>query len=229
MSAAECASDGAATDELRSAFLECLIAPDARRAGVVIADGLAGGTSAASLYLDVIDPAMRDVGLLWERAKIGLAQEHLATQITQSVIATLGLQLRADASVGTGRVALVASTPGERHALGGQIVADFLESQGWSTLALGPNTPLTDLLTFARDQQADLVALSTALPRNLLSVTRACGLLRRLDPAPLIVVGGQAYNGNPEQALAVGADAFAEGPASLLDLLAVRFALDAAH
>ena len=102
MSAAECASDGATTDELRSAFLECLIAPDARRAGVVIADGLAAGTSAASLYLDVIDPAMRDVGRLWERAKIGVAQDHLATQITQSVIATLGLQLRAEASVSNG-------------------------------------------------------------------------------------------------------------------------------
>jgi hypothetical protein len=73
------------------------------------------------------------------------------------------------------------------------------------------------------------VALSTALPRNLLSVTRTCGLLRRLDPMPMIVVGGQAYGGNAQQAHAVGADAFADSPLDLLELLASRFASDAGH
>ena len=108
------------------------------------------------------------------------------------------------------------------------MVADFLESQGWTALSLGPDTPVTELVAFAQAQQAELVALSTALPRNLLSVTRTCGLLRRLDPVPLIVVGGQAYGGDAEQALAVGADAFADGPGALLDLLAALFAPDAA-
>ncbi|HET9102278.1 MAG TPA: cobalamin-dependent protein [Solirubrobacteraceae bacterium] len=228
MSTAEYESPRASAQELRASFLDCLIAPDARGARIVIDDSLAAGTSAASLYLDVIGPAMSDVGRLWELAKISVAQEHLATQITQSVIATLGLHLRAEMAVGHGRVAVVASTPGERHSLGGQMVADFLEAQGWTTLALGPDAPLTDLVGFARDQRAELVALSTALARNLLLVTRTCGLLRRLDPPPMIVVGGQAYGGNAEQALAVGADAFADGPAALLDLLAVRFAPDAA-
>ena len=172
---------------------------------------------------------MREIGRLWEAARVSVAQEHLATQITQAVIATLGLALNDTTTVGRGRLAMVACSPGERHALGGQMVADFLESQGWTTLALGPDTPIDDLVGFARSQRAELVALSTALPRNLLSVTRTCGLLRRLDPIPMIVVGGQAYRGNAQQAHAVGADAFADSPLDLLELLATRFASDAGH
>ena len=229
MSAVEYVLDTRSPRDLTGSFLACLIAPDARGARTLVDESLAAGISAATLYLDVIDPAMREVGRLWEVAQISVAQEHLATQITQSVIATLGLQLRAEASVGDGRLAVVACSPGERHALGGQMVADFLESQGWTTLSLGPDTPSTELVAFARGQRAELVALSTALPRNLLSVTRTCGLLHQLDPAPWIVVGGQAYAGDAEQALAVGADAFALGPGALLDLLAARFALDDAH
>ena len=221
--------DAPSPRDLTRDYVASLIAPDARRARALIEDGLEAGLSAATLYLHVIDPAMREVGRLWETAQVSVAQEHLATQITQSVIATLGLQLDAEASVGAGRLAIVASSPGERHALGGQMVADFLESQGWTALALGPDTPVEELVGFARAQHAELVALSTALTRNLLSVTRTCGLLRKLDPAPLIVVGGQAYGGDTQQALAVGADAFAEGPVALLELLATRFAPDGAH
>ena len=87
MSTAEYESDGPSTGELSSAYLECLIAPDARRARSLIEESLAAGISAASLYLEVIDPAMREVGRLWEIARLSVAQEHLATQITQSVIA----------------------------------------------------------------------------------------------------------------------------------------------
>jgi methanogenic corrinoid protein MtbC1 len=214
---------------LMQEYVRYLVTPDARRARLLIEDSLLAGVSAATIYLEVIDPAMREIGRLWQAAQVSVAQEHLATQITQAVIATLGLALNGTTTVGRGRLAVVASSPGERHSLGGQMVADFLESQGWTALALGPDTPIVDLVGFARSQQAELVALSTALPRNLLLVTRTCGLLRRLDPMPMIVVGGQAYGGNARQALAVGADAFAESPVDLLDLLASRFAHDASH
>ena len=43
----------------------------------------------------------------------------------------------------------------------------------------------------------------------------------------MIVVGGQAYGGDAQQALAAGADAFADSPVTLLELLAARFAPDA--
>jgi MerR family transcriptional regulator, light-induced transcriptional regulator len=210
-------------------YLACLLAADARRAGQLVESGLAAGLSADVLYLEVITPAMNEVGRLWEAAAVSVAQEHLATRITNAILATLALQLTGGAPVGAGRVAVVAATPGERHALGGQMVADFLEAQAWTVLALGADTPAPELVELVRTRGAHVVALSTSLPGHLLSVTLTCELLRRLPAPPYIVAGGRAYRGERTRALAVGADAFADNPQMLLTLLAERFAPHAAH
>lgn len=208
---------------LATEYLERLLAPDARGARTLVQDALDSGVPAPALYLRVITPAMHEVGRLWETAQISVAQEHLATQVSQMVIAALGGRMSGGEPVGLGRVAVVSSTPGERHALGGTMVADFLESQGWDVLSLGADIPVDELTELVMVRAAALVALSTALPGNLLSVTRTCQRLRQLPGPPFIVVGGRAYRGHESRALAVGADAFAEDPETLLDLLRDRF------
>jgi methanogenic corrinoid protein MtbC1 len=115
-------------EDLGQRYLDCLLAPDARGARRLIDDALASGVSASTLYLHVIAPAMHEVGRLWETSEVSVAQEHLATQVTQVVIASLGLHVYGGRPVGAGRVAVVSSSPGEMHALGGQMVADFLEA-----------------------------------------------------------------------------------------------------
>ncbi len=211
------------TAQLAEEYLGHLLAPDARAARDLAQGALDAGVPAATVYLQVITPAMHEIGRLWEAARITVAQEHLSTQISQMVIAALGGRMAGTEPVGAGRVAIVASSPGERHALGGAMVADFLETQGWNVLALGADIPVHELTDLARDRGADVVALSTALPGNLLSVTRTCQLLRRLPKPPLIVVGGRAYRDDESRATAVGADHFADGPEALLRLLRRRF------
>lgn len=215
--------------ELEQEYLACLLRPDGREARRLIESALAAGISAATLYLEVITPAMREIGSLWETARISVAQEHLSTQITQTVIAGLGLHLAGGEPVGLGRSAVVASSEGEIHALGTRMVADFLEAQGWTVLALGADIPAEEVAEVVRAREAELVALSTALPGHLLSVTRTCQLLRRLPRPPLVIVGGRAYDGDEARSRAVGADGFAEDPRALLELLALRFGGDGPH
>jgi methanogenic corrinoid protein MtbC1 len=90
-------------------------------------------------------------------------------------------------------------------------------------LLLGADTPPDQVAETARDRRADLVALSTALPGHLLSASLTCSLLKRLDPAPFVVAGGQGYGGRRARALAVGADEYAPDPEALLAVLAARF------
>ncbi len=214
-------------EALEQAYLAALLTPDVSRAQEVIDTALAAGLPPQDAYLRVIAPAMAEVGRLWATARISVAEEHLATQVSQIVLAGLGARLPATTDVGRGRVAIVASTPGERHALGTQMVADFLEIQGWQVLALGADVPARELARLAGSRRATVVALSTALPGNLLAVTRTCQLLRQLDPPPHILVGGGAYRDGPVQAGAVGADAFAADPEAMLAHLASVFGSDA--
>ncbi len=211
---------------LRAAYLDAILTPEARSARRLVLDAAAAGTPVARLYLDVLRPALHEIGALWEQARIGVAQEHLATQITQSVLAELSLSLTGDASVGAGRSAIVSCSPGELHVLGGQMVADFLEADGWEVMLLGADVPAGEVAALAREHSVELVALSTALPAHLLAAGVVCAALRRLPEPPLIVAGGQAYRGDRRRALAVGADELAEDPEGLLRLLAARAAAD---
>lgn len=208
-------------DGLCRAYVEAVLAPDARGARRLIDDATDGGIPAHRIYLEVLQPALHEVGRRWESATITVAHEHLATQITQAVLARLAAQL-APGEGGEGRTVLVACSPGERHVLGGQMVADFLEADGWTVLQLGGDTPIEAITEFVEHQGIPIVALSTALPSHALATSAVCAALKRLDPAPLIVVGGQGFGGDRQRALATGADAYAADPAELLRILHAR-------
>ena len=167
---------------------------------------------AARLYVEVVQPAMYEVGVRWEQARISVAQEHLATQITQGALAELALRLGAGTATGTGRTALVCCSPGELHALGGQMVADFLEADGWRILPVGPDASADGVADLARERAADLVALSTALSVNLQQAGLVCAALRRLPEPPFIVAGGQAFRGDADRAPRGGRRRLRGGP-----------------
>jgi methanogenic corrinoid protein MtbC1 len=222
-----CPDDPTAPDlaVVRRRYVDHILAPDARIAWSVIVEALDAGAAPGRLYLEVLTPAMEEVGRLWETAQIGVAQEHLATQITQTVLARLAPSLEeASAALVAGerRLALVAGTPHELHAIGARMVADFLDASGWDTLLLGPDTPAGDIVAMARDRRPDVVALSTSLSFNLLGAGRVFAALRRLDSPPLLVAGGRAYEGRPDRALTMGADVFAADPETLIRELALR-------
>lgn len=211
--------------EVRRRYLEHLLAPDARGAWEEVAAALDGGARAAQVYLEVLTPAMVEIGSLWETARIGVAQEHLATQITQTVLARLAPSLEDAASAFAGdrrRRAIVAGTPGELHGIGARMVADFLEASGWEVLLLGPDTPVGEIVALTGERAPDVVALSTSLSFNLLAAGRVFARLRELAAPPLLVAGGRAYEGQADRALLAGADVFATDPEALLRELSLR-------
>lgn len=213
-------------DAVRRRYLAELLTPDARAAWAVIVEALDAGAEPVRIYLDVLTPAMVEIGALWETARIGVAQEHLATQITQTVLARLAPSLEdaetAFASDDRRRLAIVSGTPGELHSIGARMVADFLEASGWDVLLLGGDAPSDEIARLAAERRPDVVALSTSLSFNLLAAGRVFARLRQQDAPPLLVAGGRAYEGQPDRALLAGADVFASDPEALLRELALR-------
>jgi MerR family transcriptional regulator, light-induced transcriptional regulator len=202
---------------LLEAYLTALLSSDIGAARRVLDGALESGVAPRDLYLRVLQPALYEVGERWSRAEISVAQEHLVTAATQSLMAgladRLGTTRRRHATV------LVACADEELHAVGPRMVADFLQADGWDVLFLGAMTPPDQLAALAAERGAVAVALSAALPDRIPLIARSCAALRALDTPPLIVAGGQAFAGSAERALAAGADAYAgdaDGAVSLL-------------
>lgn len=214
---------GGTPEAVRDGYLRALLAADVPGARAVLDDALSAGMTAREIYLDVLQPTLYEVGRRWSFAQISVAQEHLATAATQSAMARLAETL----SSGPRRIrpgaVLVACVSDELHALGGRMVADFLEADGWNVVYLGQLTPGADLAAMAAEHGAQVVALSAALPERVPRVAEVCAALRALDPTPFVIVGGQAFGGSAERALRTGADAFATDAADAARTLHERF------
>ena len=172
-------------------YVAALVQPDARRARSLITNALEAGIHPESLYLDVLAPALYEIGLRWERDELGIAAEHLASSVTESAMAELAGRMRRD-SPARGP-AVVACVGEELHRIGSRVVADFLEGAGWDVEHLGAMVPVEHLVAAARG--ASLVALSITLPSRLPELVGACRELKKLDPAPFVAAGGQGLAG----------------------------------
>lgn len=211
----------APTDSLRDEYLAAMLAGDGTHARHVVESAVNDGIAIPDVCLGVLAPALEAVGALWERGEVSVAHEHYAAQVTAGVLGALAPRMRVPPR--GGRLAVLTCTEGEQHALGVQMVGEFLEGAAWEVLQLGAGLPAEDLFDLVVGEQPDLVGLSTATAAMLPGAERTLALLAEADPRPLIVVGGRAWAGiSDERVRALGADARIPGPVELVALIARR-------
>lgn len=203
--------------QIRERYLRALLDRNSARARGAIEQALRAGTPATALIRAVVEPALVQVGRLWETGAINVAHEHYASVVSQSVLSALADGMRSGPR--DGRLAIVAGSPGEQHALGAHVVASFLEADGWEALCLGADVPSHDLVALAAEEGADLVALSTATPTQVPAALEALEALSALAPRPLVVAGGRGWAGTrPGRAVEAGADFLVPDPETLVAL-----------
>jgi methanogenic corrinoid protein MtbC1 len=187
-------------------YLEALRTGDRRAALSTAHAAIADGADIRDLYMEVFQPAMYEVGRLWETNQFTVAQEHLATAITQSVMAQVYATV--DGQPPLGRTMVATCIGGELHELGIHMVADFFEIEGWEVCYLGANMPAADVLSMIESKRADLLAISVTLGGHILQVRELIDMIRASPSGKRvkIMVGGQPLNRAPEAWRAIGAD-----------------------
>ena len=195
--------------DYKDSFLAGLLEGDHRKCLGLAKDYLESGESVEAFYLHVIQPALYEIGMLWERGTISVAQEHLASAIVTRVMATTSM-VAIPAHEARGR-AVIAASPNEFHETGAWMISDALERQGWEVRYLGANTPVSDLLSLLADFKPDLLAISVTMPFNITAAKELIAAVRESDnlKSPYVVVGGLAFNGIRNLWESTGADNFA--------------------
>ena len=212
-------------EQARERYLAAIQAGSRRDALAVVDDAVRGGMDARTLYLQVFQPAMHEIGRLWQENRITVADEHLATAITQLAMARLYEELfgdRADA----GPLLVAACAEDERHELGLRMICDLLELDGWDTVFLGASVPVEDLVEMVKERRPEVVALSASITPHLARVREAVQAIREAMPedAPVIAIGGRAFAGDAALAERMGADLTAKDAVEVAERLKERFA-----
>jgi MerR family transcriptional regulator, light-induced transcriptional regulator len=189
---------------LRDRFVAALTAGARGEAlEIVLDDALADDVPIRTLYLDVVQASLQELGRLWCEKRITVAQEHAATEIARLALAQLRVHLPCGRS--NGKHVAVACVEGELHDLGARIMADFLEMAGFAVQFLGANVPTETLASLVRQRPADGLALSATATQSLGALRRAIGAVRAAaGPELPVFVGGHLFLLHPELAAALG-------------------------
>jgi MerR family transcriptional regulator, light-induced transcriptional regulator len=178
-------------------YLEALRAGDGPGAYRVALRALREGMSMPGLYQRVIAPAMHEIGTLWELGALTVADEHMATELTNRVLAALRPAPRVEGSGGEAGEAgksraVLAAIEGERHALGLRMAADILEDNGFETVYLGADVPTDALLQAVAVMTPDLVVLAATMPELGSRLEEVAATVRESHPQVELLIGGQA-------------------------------------
>jgi methanogenic corrinoid protein MtbC1 len=181
---------------LTQRYLAAQLAGDRREAlRLLVDEGLLRGVPLQDIHLKVIQSAQYEIGRLWQENRISVAQEHLATAISQLALSHLYRHLPRDPS--NGKVVMLACVEGELHEVGARVASDFLEMAGFDVRFLGANVPTSHLVRMVREQTPDLLALSVTMTYHLPALRTALEQVRAAAPKLPIAVGGLAFTWAP--------------------------------
>jgi methanogenic corrinoid protein MtbC1 len=209
---------------LAGRYLGAQLNGDRREALLLVErEALDKGMAVPDIHLGVIQAAQYEIGRLWQEDSISVAQEHIATAISQLVLSYLYPHI--PRAPKTGKKVVVACVEGELHELGARMCADFLEMGGYDVRFLGASVPAGDLASVVERERPHALALSIAMIFHEPALREAIQTVRRgAGKRVPILVGGQALTWDPS--LGNRLDIEGSGTSAIELVKAVRAALE---
>jgi len=172
------------------------------------------------LIEELIVPLVYEVGDLWHRGEIRVANEHLASSVVRSFL----FNLLESYSVGESAPVLVSATPrGQEHELGALIAGVVAASSGWKVIYLGASLPAEEIGAVVSHLEAKVVALSIIYPGDDPHLKRELSKLHQILPSEVsVVVGGRAAKGYYNELDKMGAIMVSNTRQLRLELEAIR-------
>jgi MerR family transcriptional regulator, light-induced transcriptional regulator len=208
-------SDGSDVTEI----VRLLLAHDVSVASAYVETVRQRGATLEMICLDLLAPAARQFGLLWEQDEcdfmqvtVGLCRLH---QLLRELSPEFG---SAEIDRRSNRRILLASCPGDQHTFGISLVAQFLRRAEWDVWHEFPTSD-AQIVEIVGQNWFAVIGLSVGTDARLDQLTATIRAIRResRNRAIGVLVGGPILVYKPELADVVGADATAaDGPQAVL-------------
>ena len=198
--------DSTKLGHLAREFHNLLLQGKRHAASTLITNAAENGTPVADIYLDVFQASQYEIGRLWQRNEISVAQEHFCTAATQMIMSQLYPYIFHGERSGHSLVATCVTE--DMHEIGIRMVCDFYEMEGWDTFYLGANTPLDAILSTVQTHNADILAISATIGTHISRVRDIIMAIRANAncTSTRILVGGLPFLVDKELWRKLGAD-----------------------
>ncbi len=194
-----------------------VLSPDPQAAAAYVVLLRERGLGLETLFVELLEPAARHLGEMWERDECDFIDVTLGVGRLQKLLAVFNATHDTPA-FNERRAVLLLSMPGEQHGFGLSMVTKFLEAGGWQVAVEHEATPAR-LTTVVKSRWLACAGITMGGVDRLTEVAAAIQAIRAasLNPAIGIMVGGPAFNDDPSLVQHVGADGTAaNAPTSVL-------------
>lgn len=192
-------------------FVQLLLTHDASIAVNYVSTLRSDGVPLSALYLDLLSPAARRLGVMWEEDEcsftdvtIGVCRMHqVLLEFSRCFSATAG-------AADPGQNALIVPVPGEQHTFGLFMVMEFFRRAGWNCWSGSPATR-REFHRLVQEQDFDVIGFSVSADQFIDAAAELIAEIRRgaKNSDTVILVGGRAITDNPGLYSQIGADAMA--------------------
>jgi MerR family transcriptional regulator, light-induced transcriptional regulator len=178
------------------------------------------GVCVDAIFVDLLAPAARHLGVMWEEDDADFIAVTMALWRLQEVVRELSSRVpvrRFDSD--HPMRALFSIMPGEQHSFGTVMIEDMFRRAGWETMIL-TQTDRSQLLAIVATHEFDLIGLTVTGDSYSETVPSVINGLRSVsrNPHVAIMVGGRIFTEKPDRAMAVGADATARDATHALEV-----------
>jgi MerR family transcriptional regulator, light-induced transcriptional regulator len=186
-----------------------VLSPDLHAAAAYITMLRERGLPMETLFIEVLEPAARHLGTMWDRDECDFVDVTLGLGRLQKLLAIFNCTHTIPALSEKRRI-LMSSTPGDQHFFGLSMVNKFLGAGGWNVdMELGSG--IEQINATVQERWFAVAGFTLGSERHLDSLEEAIASVRKysLNSAIGIMVGGPIFIERPELALRIGADATA--------------------
>ncbi len=143
---------------LTRVFLEKALSPDRTDLSVFFSYLYEHRTALWEIYDSILRPGMAEIGVLLERAEIGINQEHRASYEVLDALARLQGGIFIKPAIG--KSVVLACIGEELHEIGLRTVSYVFEAEGWCTHYIGARTPAAAVTRAVEELRPSILALS---------------------------------------------------------------------
>ncbi|MGL4573696.1 MAG: cobalamin B12-binding domain-containing protein [Burkholderiaceae bacterium] len=175
---------------------------------------LRDGVPIERIYLDLLMPAARYLGLRWSADSCDFTEVTVGCWRLQQIMREFEEELSARCVQGAAiDSVLLSAVPGEHHTLGVSMLAAFFRRAGYEVLG-EPAATATQIIEMVRAWELDVVGLSVATDSALAGLASLVASIRRAcsGKSVLILVGGAGIDRQSHSVNAIGADAALSDP-----------------
>jgi len=196
------------TEEDIVSFGQLILTRNEKQALAFITQMRDSGAPIEAIYLDLLAPAARYLGELWENDQCDFTDVTIGLGGLQKMLRDLNAEVeQSKYPVPNGLSILLVPTPGEQHTFGLAMVAELFRKQGWEVVG-GPYDLGDSPQVLVAQRSFDVVGFSLATFKNLPHLNECIAAVKKAskNKTVCIMAGGPLFEIHPECVSDVDAD-----------------------